>query len=75
MDINEAQVECYKNHFFKWESVDKPLKAIGSYKSEELMDLCIRLVFGDDSTVNALNKQNLKKKTKKELYELLIQNL
>jgi len=75
LNIDKVQVECYKNKFFKWESVDKPLKAIGSYKSEELLDLCIRLVFGDDSTTNAMNKQNLKKKTKKELYELLIQNL
>ena len=75
LNIDKAQVECYKNNFFKWESVDKPLKAVGSYKSDELLDLCIRLVFGDDSTTNALNKQNLKKKTKKELYELLIQNL
>lgn len=75
LNIDKAQVELYRNTLFKWESVDKPLKAIGSYKSDELLELCIRLVFGDDSTTNALNKQNLKKKTKKELYELLIQNL
>ena len=75
LNIDKAHVELYRNTLFKWESVDKPLKAIGSYKSDELLELCIRLVFGDDSTTNALNKQNLKKKTKKELYELLIQNL
>jgi len=76
LNISKEQLDTYRTTLFKWESVDKPLKAVSSYKSEELLDLCIKLVFDNDSSAtNATNKQNLKKKTKKELYELLVQNL
>ena len=75
LNISKEQLDTYRTTLFKWESVDKPLKAVSSYKSEELLDLCIKLVFDNDSATNATNKQNLKKKTKKELYELLVQNL
>ena len=76
LNISKEQLNTYRTTLFKWESVDKPLKAVSSYKSEELLDLCIKLVFDNDSSAtNATNKQNLKKKTKKELYELLVQNL
>uniref|UniRef100_A0A6C0EWQ4 Uncharacterized protein n=1 Tax=viral metagenome TaxID=1070528 RepID=A0A6C0EWQ4_9ZZZZ len=97
LNISKEQLHTYRTTLFKWESVDKPLKAVSSYKSEELLDLCIKLVFDNDSDteystnvpysgsattpsvplhpLNATNKQNLKKKTKKELYELLVQNL
>ena len=75
LNISKEQLNTYRTTLFKWESVDKPLKAVSSYKSEELLDLCIKLVFDNDSDTNATNKQNLKKKTKKELYELLVQNL
>lgn len=75
LNISKEQLNIYRTTLFKWESVDKPLKAVSSYKSEELLDLCIKLVFDNDSDTNATNKQNLKKKPKKELYELLVQNL
>ena len=75
LNISKEQLDTYRTTLFKWESVDKPLKAVSSYKSDELLDLCIKLVFDNDSDTNATNKQNLKKKTKKELYELLVQNL
>jgi hypothetical protein len=76
LNISKEQLNTYRTTLFKWESVDKPLKAVSSYKSDELLDLCIKLVFDNDSSAtNATNKQNLKKKTKKELYELLVQNL
>lgn len=64
-EVTPEQVEYYRNNLFKWESVDKPLKAISSYKSEELVDLCKKLDLGTD----------FKKKTKKDLYELIIMNL
>ena len=60
-DCSKETIDKYKSDLFKWESVDKPLKAISSYKSEELVSLCKKLEFTD-----------LKKKTKKELYEMLV---
>ena len=63
-DATIEQVDYYRNNYFKWESVDKPLKAISSYKSEELITLCKKL-----------NLDGVEKKNKKELYELIILNI
>ena len=65
MNIEEDKVDYYREHYFKWESVDKPLKAMGSYKSEDLAVLCKKI--GLDFSHG--------QKTKKEMYELLIVNM
>jgi hypothetical protein len=65
MHLEEDKVSYYREHYFKWESVDKPLKAMGSYKSEELAVLCKKI--GLDFSHG--------QKTKKEMYELLIVNM
>jgi hypothetical protein len=70
MEATKERVDMYKNTYFKWESIDKPLKAISSYKAGELLELTKQL--GLESTINP---EDLKKKTKKDLYELIIQNL
>jgi hypothetical protein len=65
-NVDAVQVEKYRNEYFKWESYDKPLKAVSSYKVEELLDMCKQLM--PDKTYE-------KKIGKKELYELLVMNL
>ena len=67
-NVSPEQLEYYKTQMFHWESVDKPLKAISNYKSDELVDLCNKL--GLEQGLG-----ELKKKTKKDLYELLVLNL
>jgi hypothetical protein len=47
-------------------SFDASLKSMGSYKLEELQDLCNKL--------NINITETKKKKTKKDIYELLILN-
>lgn len=66
MDVTSNQCINYKNNYFKWESVEKPLKAISSYKLQELRDLYTQL----DLETNDMNK-----KTKKELYEDILLNM
>jgi hypothetical protein len=65
------QLDTYRNTLFKWESVEKPLKAMSAYKLEELVELSKRLVL--DILPEGAN--SLKNKTKKDLYELLIMNI
>jgi hypothetical protein len=65
MDLEEDKIAYYREHYFKWESVDKPLKAMGAYKSEDLAVLCKKI--GLDFSHG--------QKTKKEMYELLIVNM
>lgn len=67
-DCSKEKINKYRTELFKWESVDKPLKAISSYKSEELIELCKKMDLSSEIC-------GLKKKTKKELYELLVTNL
>jgi hypothetical protein len=54
---------------FKWESIEKPLKAVGSYTSDELVELSKQL--GLETMKNGENK----KKTKNELYEQIVLNI
>jgi hypothetical protein len=68
MNLSKEALDKYRNTLFKWESLEKPLKAISAYKGDELMELCNKL--GLQEKVD-----NLIKKTKKDLYELLIMNL
>ena len=37
------KVEYYREHYWKLENLDKPLKAVSSYKASELKDICKRL--------------------------------
>jgi hypothetical protein len=68
LNATKEIVDNYKNTLFKWESLERPLKAISYYKLDELMVLCKKL--GLEEKINNLNK-----KAKKDLYEILIQNL
>ena len=70
MNTTNEQLEKYRNTLFKWESVDKPLKAISSYKLEELQELCKKLAL---DVCN--DKDSFKNKTKKDLYETIIMNI
>lgn len=67
---SKEQMEKYRTEYFNWESVDKPLKAMSSYKADELVELCNKLGLGLSN-----GTEDLSKKTKKALYELLVMNL
>jgi len=67
-NITPETLEKYRTTLFNWESLEKPLKAISAYKVNELLDLCKKLGLEEKT-------DNLNKKSKKDLYELLIMNL
>jgi hypothetical protein len=60
-------IETYKNTYYKLEQIDKPVKAFSSYKLPELVEICQKL------SLNIIDLCTLKKKTKQELYESIIQ--
>ena len=66
-DCSSEQLTKYRTDYFTWESVDKPIKAISSYKVSELLELCKQMEL--DKT-NDLTRQN-----KKDLYEMLLLSL
>jgi hypothetical protein len=63
----EESLNTIKISFFKLDSIDKPIKAISAYKLDELTDICNKLV------INIYNNVTNKLKSKKELYESIIQ--
>ena len=68
-EASKEQIEHYRKTMFKWESIDKPLKAVGSYTSDELVELSKQL--GLETMKSGENK----KKTKNELYEQIVLNI
>ena len=64
-DLSPDKINKYKSSLFKCDNFEKPLKAMSYYKLNELVDICKYLSFVSD----------FHKKTKKELYELLLERL
>ena len=65
-DASKEQIDHYRKTMFKWESIEKPLKAVGSYTSDELVELSKQL--GLETMKSGENK----KKTKNQLYEQIV---
>jgi len=61
-------INNYRDTYYKMNSFDSSLKAMSSYKLEELIDLCKKL------DINIEVNSNEKKKTKKDIYQLLVLN-
>jgi hypothetical protein len=65
--IEQTKIELYRSTLFKVDCVEKPVKSISSYKVSELVEFCTKL--GIEICVKDTNKN----KSKKDLYESLIQ--
>jgi len=64
---NSSMLEDIRSNLFKLDKLDKPIKALSSYKVQELIDISRKL------DIEIINKDTGKNKTKNELYEALIQ--
>jgi hypothetical protein len=63
----EDSINKTKSSLYKLDSVDKPIKAISAYKVTDLTEICNKLV------IETTNKETGKNKSKKDLYESIIQ--
>jgi hypothetical protein len=52
---------------FQINNIEKPLKALSSYKVSELVEICNQI------GLNIINAENGKHKNKGQMYELLVQ--
>lgn len=77
LDVLPETINTYRELYYKMPSFDISLKAISSYKMDELLELCkkfnINPTTNNESTQNSDNKI-IKKVTKKDIYELLVLN-
>jgi hypothetical protein len=62
--INEAEI--IRSTLYKLDNIDKPIKALSSYKISELIEICNKL------SIETKNSDG-KNKSKNDLYELIIQ--
>ena len=68
LDVTNEILQKYRETYYNINSFDATLKAMGSYKLDELIDLCKKL------DINMETNEDKKKKTKKDIYELLVLN-
>ena len=66
LDVTPDMLQKYRDTYYKMSSFDSTLKSMGSYKLDELTDLCKKLNISIDVTK--------KKITKKDIYQLLVLN-
>jgi len=63
----EESISNIRKTLYKLDKIDKPIKAMSGYKSEELVNICTKLA------IETINKETGKVKSKKDLYEAIIQ--
>lgn len=66
--LDEKKLFDYKDKLFIVDSIKKPVKGISNYKANELRDICKKLNID-------IMKTPTKTKTKKELYQLVIEKI
>jgi hypothetical protein len=66
IDVPAEKYIMYRETYYKMSNFDTSLKAMTSYKVEELVELCKKLEINIDI-------KEKKKMTKKDIYELLVQ--
>ena len=71
LDVTEEMCNKYRETYYKLTNFDTTLKSIGSYKLQELTDLCQKLNINIEDHKNKTLKQKM---TKKDIYELLVMN-
>ena len=69
LNVTDTILMNYRETYYKSNTLDASIKSIGSYKFDELVELCKKL------DINISSKEEGKKKmTKKDIYEILVLN-
>ena len=71
LDVTEEMCNKYRETYYKLTNFDTTLKGIGSYKLQELTDLCQKLNINIEDHKDKTLKQKM---NKKDIYELLVMN-
>ena len=65
--LREESLNNIRENLYKLDYIDKPVKSMSAYKVEDLINIATNLA------IEVTNKDNGKHKSKKDLYELIIQ--
>ena len=72
LDTTNEIIQKYRDTYYKMSSFEGTLKGIGSYKLEELIELCIKLNINIEAP--KVEQNGKQKMTKKDIYNLLVLN-
>lgn len=72
LNVSEKTIANFRENYYNVSNFDSALKSISSYKVDELLDLCKKLNI--TSLLETLTNTKAKKLTKKDIYELIVQN-
>jgi hypothetical protein len=72
-------INNYRENYYKMSNFDSTLKAMASYKLDELIDLCKKLDIqlpseNNNNICNSSSTKNKNKFLKKDIYQLLVSN-
>lgn len=75
-NVPDSKLTLFRDTYYKVQGFDSGLKSMTSYKTDELLELCKKLDIDVSTKPKADNKPkaDTKKMTKKDIYELLVQN-
>lgn len=69
LNVTDNMLKNYRETYYTSNTLDASIKSIGSYKCDELIELCKKL----DINIS-VKEEGKKKMTKKDIYELLVLN-
>jgi len=72
LNVSKQSIANFRENYYNVSNFDSALKSISSYKVDELLDLCKKLNI--TSSLETLTNSKAKKLTKKDIYELIVQN-
>jgi len=75
LNVTNSSIENYKNNYYNVDGFENGLKSMSAYKVDELHELCKKLNINLDIKSEPESKAKPKKLTKKDIYELIVQNL
>ena len=75
LNVTNSSIENYKNNYYNVDGFENGLKSMSAYKVDELHELCKKLNINLDIESEPESKAKSKKLTKKDIYELIVQNL
>jgi hypothetical protein len=75
LNVTKSSIENYKNNYYNVDGFENGLKTMSAYKVDELHELCKKLNINIDTKSETVSNAKPKKLTKKDIYELIVQNL
>ncbi len=75
LNVTNSSIENYKNTYYNVDGFENGLKSMSAYKVDELLELCKKLNINVDTKSETVSNAKPKKLTKKDIYELIVQNL